>query len=683
MAVGRAVAQPRPAAVRALARWRRRQARRARAKPRPLSRRTSSKISPASNRSSSPHRRDDEFGAFLGARRPARGHRLGLGIEADRIRAVLIEVAEAGAFPAAEGVVGERHRDREIDADHADLDAVGEIARGVAVAGEDGNAVAVFMLRRQPHRLLVILGADHRQDGSENLFLVDRHVRLDVVEQAAADEIALLVALELEIAAVDHELGAFLDALIDIAADLVEELPGHHRAVVGLRVGRGADLEAFDAGDQFFHQNVGSLLADRHGDRHRHAALAGGAVAGADQRIDRLVHVGVRHHDHVVLGAAKALHPFAVGGAGRVNIFGDRGRADKADRLYARVREQRVDCFLVAVDDIEHARRQPGFQKQFGDAHRHRRIALRRLENEAIAAGDRRGAFPQRDHGRKIERRNAGDDAERLAHRVKVDAGTGTLAVFALYQVRDAAGELDHFQPALDVAFGIGKGLAVLGRQQPRQIVVFALDQLQELEHDPGAALRIGGGPGRERRLGVGDGLLDLGLVGKRHLGLHLAGIGIEHVALPPRSAVDLLAADEVADVTHGWSPWKTHGTGPDGFDPIVLVFSATVTGANAPDGGAERFVGYFADYSIPAGAWRMKYQDIITAEEGKRGGRPCIRGLRITVGDVLGWLAAGLSHAQILADYPELTEDDIRACLAHAADRESGRPPTVTKSHR
>lgn len=66
-----------------------------------------------------------------------------------------------------------------------------------------------------------------------------------------------------------------------------------------------------------------------------------------------------------------------------------------------------------------------------------------------------------------------------------------------------------------------------------------------------------------------------------------------------------------------------------------------------------------------------MNYQDIITIEPGKRGGRPCIRGLRITVADVLGWLAAGLSHAQILADYPELSEDDIRACLAYAADRE------------
>jgi len=66
-----------------------------------------------------------------------------------------------------------------------------------------------------------------------------------------------------------------------------------------------------------------------------------------------------------------------------------------------------------------------------------------------------------------------------------------------------------------------------------------------------------------------------------------------------------------------------------------------------------------------------MNYQDIVVIEEGKRGGRPCIRGLRICVADVLGWLSNGLSHEQILADYPELTEDDIRACLSYAADRE------------
>lgn len=66
-----------------------------------------------------------------------------------------------------------------------------------------------------------------------------------------------------------------------------------------------------------------------------------------------------------------------------------------------------------------------------------------------------------------------------------------------------------------------------------------------------------------------------------------------------------------------------------------------------------------------------MNYQRIITMEPGKRSGRPCIRGMRIAVADVLGWLAAGMSHEQIISDFPELTEDDIHASLAYAADRE------------
>lgn len=62
----------------------------------------------------------------------------------------------------------------------------------------------------------------------------------------------------------------------------------------------------------------------------------------------------------------------------------------------------------------------------------------------------------------------------------------------------------------------------------------------------------------------------------------------------------------------------------------------------------------------------------LITTDPARRGGRPCVRGLRISAGDVLGWLAAGMTHSEILADYPELTEADIRACLAYAAARES-----------
>jgi uncharacterized protein (DUF433 family) len=66
-----------------------------------------------------------------------------------------------------------------------------------------------------------------------------------------------------------------------------------------------------------------------------------------------------------------------------------------------------------------------------------------------------------------------------------------------------------------------------------------------------------------------------------------------------------------------------------------------------------------------------MDYRKIITIEPGKRGGKPCIRRMRITVYDVLGWLAAGMTQDEILADYPELTLEDIQACLAYAADRE------------
>lgn len=66
-----------------------------------------------------------------------------------------------------------------------------------------------------------------------------------------------------------------------------------------------------------------------------------------------------------------------------------------------------------------------------------------------------------------------------------------------------------------------------------------------------------------------------------------------------------------------------------------------------------------------------MDYNKILTIEAGKMGGKPCIRGMRITVYDVLDYLASGMSEDQILHDFPDLTSEDIRACLAFAADRE------------
>ena len=66
-----------------------------------------------------------------------------------------------------------------------------------------------------------------------------------------------------------------------------------------------------------------------------------------------------------------------------------------------------------------------------------------------------------------------------------------------------------------------------------------------------------------------------------------------------------------------------------------------------------------------------MDYTRHITIEPGKRSGQPCIRGMRITVQDILEYLAGGMSPEEVLADFPELTADDLRACLAYAADHQ------------
>lgn len=65
-----------------------------------------------------------------------------------------------------------------------------------------------------------------------------------------------------------------------------------------------------------------------------------------------------------------------------------------------------------------------------------------------------------------------------------------------------------------------------------------------------------------------------------------------------------------------------------------------------------------------------MDYRTILTLEPGKRSGKPCIRGMRITVYDMLSYLAAGMTPEQIVSDFPYLTQDDIQACLSYAADR-------------
>ena len=473
---------------------------------------------------------------------------------------MLVEVAEARALPASEGVEGQRHRNRHVHPNHANGDAGGEVARRVTIAGEDRNAIAIFMLRGQAQRLLVGAGPHHREDRAEDLLAIDAHLGAHMVEQAAAHVEAVLIALHDEVAPVHLELGALVDADGHIVAHPLQRLAGDQWPEIGIRIGGRADLETLDARHQTLHQRLRRHLAHGHGDRDRHAALAGRTVSRPDERIGGPIHVRVRHDDHVVLGAAEALHPLAIGRAASVDVGRDGGGADKTDGGDVRIVEQRVHGHLVADHHVENARRQARLDHELGEPEGHRGVALGRLEHEGIAAGDGRRELPHRDHGRKVEGRDAGHHAEGLAHGVHVDAGADPLAELALEQVRNATGELDHLEPPLQIALGVGNGLAMLARKRQGKLVIGLAGKLEETEEHTGARLRASRRPSGLGRLGILDGLAHLLGRGIGRLCRHLARHRPVDVPRPSRAPRHPLTADIVIEfLDHLASLASTH----------------------------------------------------------------------------------------------------------------------------
>ena len=158
---------------------------------------------------------------------------------------------------------------------------------------------------------------------------------------------------------------------------------------------------------------------------------------------------------------------------------------------------------------------------------------------------------PQRDHRREVERRDAGDDAERLAHRVDVDAGAGAIGVLALQQMRDAEANSTTSSAALDVALGVGDRLAVLAGENVGQRVVVTGDEVEELHQHPRAPLGISGGPGRLRCGGVLDRGADFSGGGERDACAHRAVHRLENLGGASRLAGYVLAADEMPILDH------------------------------------------------------------------------------------------------------------------------------------
>jgi hypothetical protein len=144
--------------------------------------------------------------------------------------------------------------------------------------------------------------------------------------------------------------------------------------------------------------------------------------------------------------------------------------------------------------------------------------------------------------------------------RIDVDPRPRALRVLALENVRDAAAELDHLEPALDIALRVRDHLAVLGRQQPREFVHVRFDQPLELEHHARTALRVGRRPARLRLVRGGDRSVEIGLRAERHTRLDLAAIGIEHVAAAAAAggrSTRGAACDQMLDGANG------HGASP------------------------------------------------------------------------------------------------------------------------
>ena len=122
--------------------------------------------------------------------------------------------------------------------------------------------------------------------------------------------------------------------------------------------------------------------------------------------------------------------------------------------------------------------------------------------------------------------------------------------------MRRADADLDHFEPALDIALGVGDGLAVLARQEFGKRIIFALHEIEELHQHAHAPLRVGRGPGRLRRLGVLDRLAQIGLAAQRHLAADRAVHRLHDVLAASARCGDVLAANEMPDLGHDFSPW-------------------------------------------------------------------------------------------------------------------------------
>ncbi len=189
-----------------------------------------------------------------------------------------------------------------------------------------------------------------------------------MVEQRRADEKAVFIPLKGKAASVDDQFGPFLDTGLYPLFDAGLVLGCHHRAVMRIRIGRDADAQRLNGGDELCLEPFGRILPDRHHHRQRHAAFARRSEGRTAQVGDGLVQIGVGHDDAVIFRAAHGLHALSSRDAAIIDIMSDVRRADEADRRNRRMVQNGVDHFLVALNHLENAVGQPRLRQQLCQA---------------------------------------------------------------------------------------------------------------------------------------------------------------------------------------------------------------------------------------------------------------------------------------------------------------------------
>ena len=222
--------------------------------------------------------------------------------------------------------------------------------------------------------------------------------------------------------------------------------------------------------------------------------------------------------------------------------------ADERDRVDVGVVEDRTDCIARAMHEVDDARRNlVDVCDQLDDALGGARVALGRLQDEGVAAGDGVGQEPQRDHRREVERRDRGADADGLAHELDVHSCRDPFQVLALEQVGDAARGLGRLDSAQHLATRVVERLAHVLGDEPGDLLVVGPERLAHRHHGAGALLRRRRSPSGECFARGADSSVHVGLARERYQRGHLAGGGVHIIEGLASSGLDPATADEVS----------------------------------------------------------------------------------------------------------------------------------------